>query len=93
MFHFYVSYTRILISEINGNLEKLIKLLDLLPNCTDELFTAIQNEITTAITKLGDSDKEQIKTTLREIIYKHRHFANSKWAVPPERISKIEKFA
>lgn len=91
LFHFYVSYTRILISEINGNLEKLIKLLDLLPNCTDELFTAIQNEITTAITKLGDSDKEQIKTTLREIIYKHRHFANSKWAAPSERISKIEK--
>lgn len=91
LIHFYVSYTQILISEINGNLEKHIKLLDLLPNCTDELFTAIQNEITTAITKLGDSDKEQIKTTLRKIIYKHRHFANSKWAAPPERISKIEK--
>ena len=91
LFRFYISYTQILLSHINGDLEKLIKLLDLLPNCTDELFIAIQDEMSTAITKLGDSDKEKIKTTLRKIIYHHRHFANSNWAAPAERISKIEK--
>lgn len=91
LFRFYVSYTQILLSNISGDLEKLIKLLDLLPNCTDELFIAIQDEISTAITKLSDSDKEKIKTTLRKTIYHHRHFANSDWAAPAKRISKIEK--
>lgn len=89
--HFYGSYAKILISNINGCLEKLIKLLDLLPKCTDEIFNSIQNETTIAITKLSDLDKEQIKTTLRKIIYHHRLFANSKWAASAERISKIEK--
>ncbi len=41
LFHFYVSYTKILLTNINGNLDRLIKLLDLLPNCTDELFIDI----------------------------------------------------
>lgn len=88
---FCKSYTQILISSIGGNLEKLVKLLDLLPNCTDELFVSIQNEMTTAITNFSDSDKEQIKTTLRKIIYRHRHFANSEWAAPADRVSKIEE--
>lgn len=91
LFHFYVSYTEILLSNINGDLEKLIKIIDLLPNCTDELFIAIQDEMLTAITKLNDSDKEKVKTTLRKTIYHNRHFANSNWAAPAERISKIEK--
>lgn len=89
--HFYVSYTRILLSNINGNINKLIKLLDLLPDCTDDLFTAIQNEVEAANKKLGDIDKEQIKTTLRKIIYRHRYFAKSDWAATAKRISKIEK--
>lgn len=91
LFHFYVSYTEILLSNINGDLEKLIKIIDLLPNCTDELFIAIQDEMLTAITKLNDSDKEKVKTTLRKTIYHNRHFANSNLAAPAERISKIEK--
>ena len=91
VFSFRVSYTSILISHTNGDLEKLIKLLGLLPICTDELFSSIQNELTTTITKLSDPDKEQIKTSLRKTIYHHRHFKNSKWAASPERITKIEK--
>lgn len=91
LFRFYVSYTKILLSNISSDLEKLIKLLDLLPNCTDELFIAIQDKMSTAITKLSDPDKEKIKTTLRKTIYHHRRFANSNLAAPAERISTIEK--
>lgn len=91
IFHFYISYTKILISNINNDIEKLIKLLELLPECTDELFTNIQEELTHKIVDLCDSDKEQIKTVLRKIIYRHRHFANAVWAAVPEKIEKIEK--
>lgn len=88
---FYEAYTKILISSFGGHLEKLVKLLDLLPNCTDELFDLIQNEMMVIIKNFSDSDKEQIKTTLRKIIYSHRHFANSEWAAPVDRIFKIEE--
>lgn len=86
-----VAYAQILISNIDDNPERLIKLSDLLPVCTDAIFSAIQNEITTAIAKFGDSDKEKIKTALRKIVCRHRSFPNSKWAGSEERIAKIEK--
>lgn len=91
LFHFYVSYTEILLANVNDNLDRLIKLLDLLPNCTDELFISIQEEMKTTVKKLDDPEKEQIKTKLRKTIYHHRHFAKSDGAAPAERISKIEK--
>ena len=91
LFYFYVSYTNILLANIRGDIEKLTKLLDLLPNCTDELFITIQNEMSIAITKLCDPDKEKIKTTLRKIINHHRRFTKSDSAASAERISKIEE--
>ena len=47
----------------------LVKLLDLLPNFTDDFFDLFQNEMMVIIKNFSDSDKEQIKTTLRKIIY------------------------
>lgn len=90
-FRLYVSFVSILIDNIGDDHERLIKILDLLPKCTDELFIVIQKELMTTITKLNDYDKERIKTTLRKIIYRHRRFANSEWAAPAERIGKIEE--
>ncbi|EXM40295.1 hypothetical protein RASY3_09475 [Ruminococcus albus SY3] len=88
---FSVSYAKILIANISDNLNRIISLIDLLPTCTDEIFIAIQNKMKTAVIKLADPDKEQIKTQLRKIIYHHRRFAKSNWASSSERISKIEK--
>lgn len=90
-FKFYISYIKILLSNLNCNVTRLIKLLELLPECTNKLFIGIQVELTHTITNLCDSDKEQLKTVLRKIIYRHRHFANAKWAATPERIEKIEE--
>lgn len=90
-FNFYISYTKILLSNVGGSVAKLVKLLELLPECTDELFVDIQKKLSNNITVLCDSDKEQIKTALRKIIYRHRYFANAEWAAPLERLEKIEK--
>ncbi len=91
IFNFNISYTEILLSNIGNNLERLIKILDLLPECTDKLFDSIKCKMSTIIAGLCDSDKEQIKTALRKIIHSHRHFANSEWAASSERISRIEE--
>ena len=88
---FYISYNQILISNVGDSIKKLVKLLELLPECTDEFFVDIQEKLSNSITDLCDSDKEQIKTVLRKVIYRHRHFANAKWAAPSERIAKIEE--
>ena len=91
LYHFYESYTHILLNNIGNDIDKYVKLLNLLPKCTYELFTAIHNKLSILIPSLGDADRERIKTTLRKIIYQHRHFANSEWSADPERVSKIEK--
>lgn len=91
IFNFYVSYTKILLKNVNGDVIRLIKLLDLLPECTDELFENIKTYLNTLLPELNDSNKEQIKTALRKVVYNHRHFANAKWAAPSERIEKIEE--
>lgn len=91
IFNFYVSYTKILLDNVNGDVIRLNKLLELLSECTDESFNDINTYLNTLLPELSDSDKEQIKTSLRKVIYKHRHFANAKWAAPPERVAKIEE--
>ena len=94
IFNFCVSYIKILLDRVNGNVIRLIKLLELLPECTDELFDNIKTYLNTLLPELCDSNKEQIKTALRKVVYKHRYFANAKhikWAATSERIGKIEE--
>ena len=91
IFNFYVSYTKILLNNVNGDVIKLIKMLELLTECTDELFEDIKAYLNTLLPELSDSNKEQIKTALRKVVYKHRRFANSEWATSDERIGKIEE--
>ena len=88
---FCISYIKNLLSNLNCDVTRLIKLSELLTECTNKLFIDIKAELTNTITNLCDSDKEQIKTVLRKIIYRHRHFANAEWAATPERIEKIEE--
>ncbi len=90
-YSFYVSYTNILLDNVNGDVIKLIKLLELLPGYPDELFDNTLSYLDTLLSGLSDSDKEQIKTTLRKVVYKHRRFENAKWATSSERIEKIEE--
>ena len=87
----YVSYINILLYNFDGSVTKLIKLLNLLPESTDEIFSNIQTKLAQTITDLCDSDKEKIKTALRKTIYRHRYFANAEWTASSERIAKIEK--
>lgn len=91
IFNFYVSYTKILLNNVNGDVIKLIKMLELLTECTDELFEDIKAYLNTLLPELSDSNKEQIKTALRKVVYKHRHFANAEWATSDARIGKIEE--
>lgn len=90
-FEFRISYIKLLISNHRGDVERLIKLLRLLPECTDELFKVIEDELSITINNLSDYDKERIKTSLRKTIYRHRRFANSQWAASAERVLRIEK--
>ena len=86
-----ISYNKILLDNIKDYNDRLIKILNLLPDCTEELFFKIKTVLSNKINDLQDPEKEQIKTELRKIIYRHRHFADAEWAAEPERISKIEE--
>ncbi|MCR5523966.1 MAG: SMEK domain-containing protein [Clostridia bacterium] len=85
------SYTDILISFTDGNIERFIKIIDILPKCSEKSFAKLKIEFSNALMVFNDFDKEQIKLKLRKIIYNHRHFANAEWVASPERINEIEK--
>ncbi len=85
------AYNKILLDNIKEYNDRLVKILALLPDCTDDIFFEIRNILSNRINDLQDHEKEKIKTELRRIIYQHRHFADADWAAEPERISKIEE--
>lgn len=89
--NFIDSYTDTLVSNVGDSLERLIKVLGLLPNCSYKQFVSIKNEISAFVENREDPDREQIKTELRKIIFHHRRFANSEWSAPPEIILQIEE--
>ena len=88
---FLKEFTRLLLSSSSNDLARIKKIIELLPECSDELFTEINRQVLMIISDMADKDKEAIKTTMRNIIYNHRKYADSDWATTAERISLIEK--
>lgn len=84
------SYISILLSDTKRSIEKIVKLLEILPKCSEDLFQKISEVLLNTMEKLGDPEKEQIKTALRRIIYRNR-FYSKQWGSSSERINRIEK--
>lgn len=56
----------------------------------DEILDQLLAILKIELDKFNDINKRVIKETLREIIYKHRYFSDSAWAMDEARIKKIE---
>lgn len=88
---FLKEFTRLLLSSTGNDLAKINKIIELLPECSDELFTEINRHISKIVSDMADKDKEAIKTTMRKIVYNHRKYADSDREITAERISQIEQ--
>lgn len=72
-------------------LQQLVKDLDSLPGpAFEKLLGYLSSE---EVTSKSEAERVGVWTSLIELVSKHRRFADAKWALPEEAISKIETIA
>lgn len=88
--YIYYEYAKLCIDNINGNVDRWRKMIDDFSIFPDEILDQLLAMLKIELDKFNDINKRVIKETLREIIYKHRYFSDSAWAMDEARIKKIE---
>ena len=88
--YIYYEYAKLCIDNINGNVDRWRKMIDDFSIFPDEILDQLLAILKIELDKFNDINKRVIKETLREIIYKHRYFSDSAWAMDEARIKKIE---
>lgn len=87
----YYEYAKLCIDNINGNIDRWIKIIDDFSIFPDEILEQLLNMLKMEINKITDGDKRIIKDKLRDMIYKHRYYVGSAWTMDEVRIKKIEE--
>ncbi|MBS4839604.1 serine protease [Clostridium sp.] len=87
----YNTYADICINNIDGNSDRWIKLIGQLSIFPEKMFNDILEKLQKDISTKNDLDKCSIKDKLRYEISRHREFVKSFWAMPEDKIMKIEK--
>lgn len=85
-----IAFYELLFTQMNCSTEKWLKMVQLFPKITDEMLDAAVITLEKDIESMSDSEREKIQYELRKIIYKHRFFAQTDWAVNEKRIARIE---
>ncbi len=76
------------------DLSKLEQLVDRLADLPEPAHVQILTHLASApVTSLSESDRLPLWEALKDLAAKHRKFANAQWAMPPERVVKIEEVA
>lgn len=91
VYDLYYEYAKLCIDNMDGKIERWRTMINEFSIFPDEIFEKLLNMLNIELNKLNDIDKRTIKETLREIVYKHRYFSDSAWAMDEIRIKKIEE--
>lgn len=76
------------------DLDKLAQLVDNLAGLPEPARSQVLNHLMSpAVTSLAEVDRLPLWETLKDIVLKHRKFADAQWAIPAEEITKIEDVA
>ncbi|HYA39763.1 MAG TPA: hypothetical protein VEF34_00540, partial [Syntrophobacteraceae bacterium] len=75
-------------------LDKLTQLVDHLADLPEPAHSQVLNHLSSsAVTSLPEADRVPLWEALKDMALKHRKFANAQWAMPAERVAKIEEVA
>jgi hypothetical protein len=75
-------------------LDKLAQLVDRLADLPEPAHSQVLNHLSSsAVTSLPEADRVPLWEALKDIALKHRKFAGAQWAMPAERVAKIEEVA
>jgi hypothetical protein len=75
-------------------LDKLTQLVDRLAALPEPAYSQVLMHLSSsAVTSLPEEDRLPLWEALRDVALKHRKFAGVQWAMPAERVAKIEEVA
>ena len=75
-------------------LDKLAQLVDRLADLPEPAHSQVLNHLSSsAVTSLSEADRVPLWESLNDIVLKHRKYADAQWAMPTERVAKIEEIA
>ena len=76
------------------DLNKLVELVDHLANLPDPAHLQILGHLASPpVTALPEEKRVRLWEALKDLALKHRRFADAQWAMPAERVAKIEEVA
>ncbi len=87
----FIEYLKLCVDNINGEINKWIKIINQLNKFSQETIKKTLNKLNKDINVYSDSEKFLISNTLREIIYKHRYFKYSNWAMDENKVMLFEE--
>ena len=89
-----LSYAELAVNEAATDLEKLAELIDRLPDLPNPAHSRILGHLASdAVVGLPEHQRRPLWEALVDLVAKHRKFAGTKWALPPDAVSKVEEVA
>ncbi len=89
-----IVYARLAVEMAQTDLERLIEIVDRLPNVPEPAQSQILEHLTSpAVVSLPEEGRRKLWEALKDLVAKHRKFSDAKWAMPRDRIEKIENAA
>lgn len=88
----YQEYVIIACNSINGNLDRIVKLVKIIPHVNSELQNNILNSIKDNLQFLNENDLETVWCTFVDMISRHKKYNESSWALPNETIAALTMY-
>lgn len=86
-----VGYIKILLNNMDFSVERWNKMLKVAEKFDLELRKDVFDRLLYEVTQMVDCEIIGIKNSIREIIYQHRYFASSSWAMSEEKLQVYEE--
>lgn len=85
-------YANFLIEQSRYNIDKLLKIIDIIPKMPDNLFNKIIKYLSEQeVINSSDDKKYQLWNELKTLVNHHIKYSQTKWAMKNQRINKIKK--
>lgn len=87
-----LGYCQLLLEHMDCSVKRWKKLLNLSSALTDNIRKSIFQKCLNDLSQMSDEERILIKNEVRRLIYKHRYYSSSTWAMDENTIVEYEKF-
>ena len=83
-------YFKLLTKHMDFSVDHWEKMIDLSTDLPDDLRQEVFEQLLYEISQMSDEEVIRIKNEIRHLIYRHRYFASSEWAIDEEKLIEYE---